>query len=126
MWGMHLTVDVANCNENRSDAEAIARFAKDMVERINMQAYGEPWIVHFAKENPAAAGYTLTQLIETSNITAHFCDHTGECYFDVFSCSEFDVDAALDVIADHFGSREWVYNFTVRQAPASKQVAAAG
>ena len=52
MWGMHLTVDVANCNANRSDAGAIARFAKDMVERIGMTAYGEPWIVHFAKENP--------------------------------------------------------------------------
>ncbi|MDB9704184.1 S-adenosylmethionine decarboxylase [Rhodospirillales bacterium] len=125
MWGMHLTVDVANCNENRSAADAIARFAKDMVERINMKAYGEPWIVHFAKENPQAAGYTLTQLIETSNITAHFCDHSGECYFDVFSCMEFDVDAALDVIADHFGSRDWVYNCIVRQAPEAKQIAAA-
>ena len=38
---------------------------------------------------------------------------------------EFDVDAALDVIADHFGSRDWVYNCIVRQAPEAKQIAAA-
>ena len=125
MWGMHLTVDVADCNENRSSADAIARFATDMVEKIGMTAYGEPWIVHFAKENPKAAGYTLTQLIETSNITAHFCDYTGECYFDVFSCMEFDVETALDVIAEHFGSRNWTYNCVVRQAPGSSQIAAA-
>ena len=125
MWGMHLTVDVSGCNENRSDADAISRFAKDMVERIGMTAYGEPWVVHFAKENPKAAGYTLTQLIETSNITAHFCDFTGECYFDVFSCKEFDVDDALDVIAEHFGSRNWVYNCVIRQAPDATQIAAA-
>lgn len=125
MWGMHLTVDVANCNANRSDADAIARFAKDMVDRIDMIAYGEPWIVHFGKDDPKVAGYTLTQLIETSNITAHFCDLSGECYFDVFSCKEFDVDLALDVIAEHFGSRDWVYNFQTRQAPARAQVAAA-
>ncbi len=125
MWGMHLTVDVSDCNENRSDAKAIADFAREMVQRIGMTAYGDPWIVHFAKENPKAAGYTLTQLIETSNITAHFCDYTGECYFDVFSCKEFDVDTALDVIAEHFGSRNWTYNCVVRQAPASSQIAAA-
>jgi len=125
MWGKHLTVDVSNCNENRMDAEAIARFAKDMVKRIDMKAYGEPWIVHFGKEDPKVAGYTLTQLIETSNITAHFCDYSGECYFDVYSCKDFDIDEALDVIAEHFGSREWVYNCIVRQAPSVPQVAAA-
>lgn len=125
MWGMHLTVDVANCNGNRMDGEAIARFAKDMVEKIDMKAYGEPWVVHFGKEDPKVAGYTLTQLIETSNITAHFCDYSGECYFDVFSCKEFDVEVALDVIAAHFGSRNWIYNTTVRQAPSVLQVAAA-
>lgn len=125
MWGMHLTVDVANCNDNRLHGEAIARFAKDMVEKIGMKAYGEPWVVHFGKEDPKVAGYTLTQLIETSNITAHFCDFSGECYFDVFSCKEFDVNVALDVIAGHFGSRDWVYNVVVRQAPrAIRSVAA--
>jgi len=124
MWCMRLTVDVANCNANRSDAGAIARFAKTMVERIDMTAYGEPWVVHFGKDDPKVAGYTLTQLIETSNITAHFCDESGECYFDVFSCKHFDVEAALDVIAEYFGSRDWVYNVQTRQAPARVQMAA--
>ena len=54
-----------------------------------MKAYGSPKLVHFGTGNKA--GFTLIQLIETSNIAAHFCEETGDVYLDVFSCKKFDV-----------------------------------
>jgi S-adenosylmethionine/arginine decarboxylase-like enzyme len=36
-------------------------------------------------------GYTLVQLIETSNICAHFVEETDDMYLDVFSCKKFDI-----------------------------------
>ena len=63
-----------------------------------MESYGDPMIAHFATHDPEASGYSFCQMIETSNITGHFVDKTGDCYIDIFSCKEYDTDVALDVI----------------------------
>ena len=55
-----------------------------------MKAFGSPQIVMFGEGNKK--GYTLVQLIETSNICAHFCEETNDFYLDVFSCKPFEND----------------------------------
>ena len=72
-WGYHLMLDCAGADHARiTSGENIAAFAKTLVERIDMVAYGEPQVVRFGSDDKA--GYTLVQLIETSNICAHFCN----------------------------------------------------
>lgn len=53
-----------------------------------MIPFGKPQVVFFGKDNKA--GYTLVQLIETSNITGHFVEEDNSAFIDVFSCKEFD------------------------------------
>lgn len=118
MWGHHLTVDCTGCNGNILHEDKIAAFAKDMVEALGMRAYGEPLIVRFGEGE--LVGNTLVQLIETSNITAHFCDYKGEAYIDVFSCKRFAPETALEVIERHFAPEDYVTAFTERQAPQSE------
>jgi S-adenosylmethionine decarboxylase len=65
-----------------------------------MKAYGEPQIVHFGSGNKA--GYTLVQLIETSNICAHFTEEDDGMYLDVFSCKEFDYKDVEKVVKEYF------------------------
>ncbi|NJO38199.1 MAG: S-adenosylmethionine decarboxylase, partial [Rhizobiales bacterium] len=101
-FGQHLVVDAAGCNDRITDRAAIAAFAEDLVKAIDMKAYGAPWIEHFGHDSPKTSGFSLVQLIETSNICAHFCDHSGEAYFDIFSCKSFDEAAAVGVIEKHF------------------------
>src|SRR5687767_6909862 len=101
-FGQHLIVDASGCNKRISDRDSIAAFARELVIAIDMKAYGDPWIEHFGHDLPKASGFTLVQLIETSNITAHFCDYSGEAYLDVFSCKSFDIDVALAVIDRFF------------------------
>ena len=67
-----------------------------------MIAYGEPIVEHFASHSYEAAGYTLLQMIETSNIAAHFAENIGQVYIDVFSCKAFDVEVALGVCKKYF------------------------
>ena len=76
----------------------ISLFARDLVKRINMIPYGQPQIVMFGSGNKK--GYTLVQLIETSNICAHFVEETNDMYLDVFSCKPFsqnDVLKSVDI-----------------------------
>ena len=103
VWGYHMSLDFAGCNKTKiTSKENIIAFVKELVSAIDMKAYGEPEVVHFAEHDAGKAGYTLTQLIETSNICAHFVDATGEMYLDIFSCKEFDIEKAAKVASDYF------------------------
>ena len=103
MWGQHLIVDMSGCNHAAvTDKKTIHKFCDELVISIEMKAYGEPIIEHFAKHDPHASGHTLVQLIETSNITAHFVDNVGEIYLDVFSCKKFSVESVVKVCRSIF------------------------
>jgi len=52
-----------------------------------------PRVVMFGSGNKK--GYTLVQLSETSNITAHCVEETNDIYLDIFSCKAFEVKDAL-------------------------------
>ena len=102
-WGWHLSVDLGGCNKEKiTSKDNIIAFCKKLVPTIGMKAYGEPEAVHFAEHDAGKAGFTLTQLIETSNICAHFVDATGEMYLDVFSCKSFDPELVMAVVGEFF------------------------
>ena len=102
-WGQHLVLGVNGCpKELLAEKENIRYWSKELVQSIDMVAYGEPIIEHFATHSHEAAGYTLLQMIETSNIAAHFAENIGQVYIDVFSCKAFDVEVALRICKKYF------------------------
>ena len=114
-WGYHLILDCSGCDhEAITSAENIANFAKNLVKEIDMVAYGEPQVVNFGSGNKA--GYTLCQLIETSNIMAHFCDESGDCYMDIFSCKPYDIKVAENLFREYFAPKRMRINYMTRQA----------
>ena len=103
MWGRHLVLDCsAGDREAVRDGSVIREFCEDLVSSIGMVAYGEPVLEHFATHLHEAAGYSLVQLIETSAVTGHFCDLSGDIYLDVFSCKDFDPEVAIEVVRQYF------------------------
>lgn len=115
-WGKHLVLDIAGCAPKQIRcAHVIYDFTKTLVDRIDMQAYGEPQIVMFGSGNKK--GYTLVQLIETSNICAHFVEETNDMYLDVFSCKDFDPDVVRETVAEYFEPRRMKHTVLIRQAP---------
>jgi S-adenosylmethionine/arginine decarboxylase-like enzyme len=114
-WGYHLMLDCAGADHaSITDSANIAAFTKELVKRIDMVAYGEPQIVNFGTGNKA--GYTLVQLIETSNICAHFCNDTDTFYLDVFSCKTFDKDVVVQTVREFFHTNSERELFITRQA----------
>lgn len=103
IWGQHLILDLAGCpSALLKDADNLRKWVKDLVDTIKMKAYGEPQLEHFATHSFAAAGYTLLQLIETSNICAHFAENLGQVYIDIFSCKSFNNEDAVSVCRKYF------------------------
>ena len=116
MWGQHLVIDAARCAPEMIRCSSnIYRFTRELVKKIDMVAYGEPQIVMFGTGNKK--GYTLVQLIETSNICAHFVEETNDMYLDVFSCKPFDTHVVMGVVADYFRPDEVSHRNMSRQAP---------
>jgi len=100
-WGLHAVVNATRCcPQSIRSAAAIAAFTHDLVKQIDMVPYGKPQIVHFGTGNKA--GFTLVQLIETSNIVAHFVEEYDDMYLDVFSCKEFSPDTVETIVRNHF------------------------
>ena len=114
-WGYHLMLDCSGCNDNISERSIIYFFIKDLVKQIDMVAAGEPIIEHLLPGDPKQ-GYSLMQLITTSNICAHFMDLDGTAYFDVFSCKEYDIETVKEIVAEYFEPTKMRVNFVTRHA----------
>ena len=100
-WGYHLIVDARDCDpESIRNPDTIDSFARTLVQAIDMVPYGDPQIIHFGSGDKA--GFTLVQLIETSNICAHFVEETNDLYLDVFSCKTYDEDIVLKLVHEFF------------------------
>jgi S-adenosylmethionine decarboxylase len=118
MWGRHLVLDCSSCDRRTvRDPDAIRAFCEDLIPSIGMVAYGEPVLEHFATHLPEAAGYSLVQLIETSAVTGHFCDASGDAYIDVFSCKDFDPEIAIRIVRRHFSPKLVRQTDLYRDAP---------
>jgi len=92
----------------------INQFTRELVKKIDMVPYGSPQIVHFGSGNKA--GFTMFQLIETSNICAHFVEETDDMYLDVFSCKDFSPRQVADMVDKYFKPQMVRPNFVIRQA----------
>ena len=115
-WGYHLLLEVAGTNSASTNPYEISKFINELVTSIEMKAVGEPTITYL-QPDPVNSGYSVMQLIETSNITAHFVDSDNTAYFDVFSCKKFDPEIVEKVISKYFAPTAMSSTFLARQAP---------
>ena len=102
LFGWHLVIDLVDCEESIDCSTRIADYAKQLCKVIDMKPFGEPTVVHFGHQSPITSGYSLVQLIETSNITGHFSDHYRSAHIDIFSCKPYNWRKALDFTKEWF------------------------
>lgn len=101
-WGLATAVDLKKCNpETIRDANKIREFVVQLCELIDMKRFGETQVVHFGP-NDRVAGYSMTQLIETSLISGHFANETNAAYLDIFSCKEYPPEVMAEFCRDFF------------------------
>lgn len=101
-WGLSSCIDLYDCDLSRmQDAELVKDFVHQLCDRIKMRRFGETQVVYFGDE-ARVTGFSMTQLIETSLISAHFADASCAIYLDVFSCAPYEPEAVASFAKDFF------------------------
>ena len=114
-WGVSSSIDLYDCDlDLMNDADAIREFVKILCDRIKMKRYGETQVVFFGDE-PRVQGYSMTQLIETSLISAHFANASRAIYLDVFSCAPYDPEDAAEFAKEFFKASRYNINVVNRK-----------
>jgi S-adenosylmethionine/arginine decarboxylase-like enzyme len=114
-WGILTSIDIHQCDPGLiRSASAIKEFVVQLCDLIEMKRFGEPMIVHFG-EDERVAGYSMTQLIETSLISAHFANQTNNVYLDVFSCKYYDPEKAAEFAREFFKGKDFNLNVALRK-----------
>jgi S-adenosylmethionine decarboxylase len=101
-WGVSSCIDLYDCNLQLMQNEVeIKRFVRELCDLIKMRCFGETQVVRFG-DDPRVTGFSMTQLIETSLISAHFADNSKAIYLDVFSCAPYVPEQATEFAAGFF------------------------
>lgn len=110
-WGLLSCIDLYACDpEIIRNAGKIKQFVVELCDLIEMKRFGETLVVNFG-EDERVAGYSMTQLIETSLISAHFANLTNTTYLDVFSCKLYDSEVVAEFAKKFFKAES--YNLQV-------------
>ena len=114
-WGVSTCINLYSCDLSlMQNADAIREFVVLLCDRIKMRRYGETQVVFFGDE-PRVQGFSMTQLIETSLISAHFADASRAIYLDVFSCAPYDPDDAARFAAEYFKAGDYTFDVVHRK-----------
>ena len=114
-WGVSSCINLYDCDLIlMQNPDAIRKFVVLLCDLIKMRRYGETQVVFFGDE-PRVQGFSMTQLIETSLISAHFADASRAIYLDVFSCAPYDPEVAAQFAAEYFKASDSHFEVVYRR-----------
>lgn len=114
-WGLSSMIDLHGCDSNLiKDESTIKQFVIDLCDLIKMKRFGECTIVNFG-EDEEVAGFSMTQLIETSLISGHFANKTNRIFLDIFSCKFYDPKIAAEFAKKTFKAKDYNLVYHLRK-----------
>lgn len=119
-FGKSLLVNLAGCDPEILDSpDDLITFVGLLAERIDMTTYGDPQVAQFGEGD--LFGRTVTQLITTSHFALHANPSDLTLFLDVFSCKNFDEDAATALAVSFFRARDHTASVFERTAPTTPE-----
>ena len=114
-WGILTSIDLHGCNpKSIRDAAKVKQHVFELCERIGMKRFGECTVVHFG-EDEQVAGFSMTQLIETSLISGHYANQTNTVYLDIFSCKYYNPYEVAEFTKEFFEGSDYNLTYVLRK-----------
>ncbi|MBN1850064.1 MAG: adenosylmethionine decarboxylase [Deltaproteobacteria bacterium] len=113
-WGILTSVDIADCDPKKiRDGAFITAYVHQLCDHIGMRRFGDTVVVNFG-EDERVAGFSMTQLIESSLVSGHFANQTNRAYIDIFSCKFYEPRDAAEFSLKMFSGSNYVMQVALR------------
>jgi len=121
-------VDGYNGNfEALASVEAIANFLDTLPAEIGMTKIMPPYVFKYdGGDKPEDWGVSGFVIIAESHISIHTFPEKGYFSIDIFSCKDFDIPAALEIIKSFFGTEDLEVQTTSRGTEFPRDIGMAG
>jgi len=103
MFGPHLILEAYGCPQGLlADLNLISQTLDAYPEQLEMTKIMPPYVFRYQGSVPDDWGVSGVVLIAESHISIHTFPEKQFVTLDIFSCREFDVDAAVKLFCDVF------------------------
>lgn len=108
-------MDLNGCNKKKlKDVGFVYNFLDELPETIGMTKIMPPYTFSYSGLKPEDCGVSGIVLIAESHIATHTFSEKGFASVDIFSCKEFDMENASDIITSKFEAKTFERNFMMR------------
>lgn len=108
MFGPHLILEAYGCpQELLGDLGLISQTLDAYPAQLDMTKIMPPYVFTYKGTVPDDWGVSGVVLIAESHISIHTFPDKGFVTLDIFSCRDFDVDAAIDYFCSVFKPERW-------------------
>jgi len=103
MFGPHLILEAYGCKKDKlADLNAMCAILDAYPEKLQMTKIMPPYVFKYSGAVPEDWGVSGVVLIAESHISIHTFPDKGFVTLDIFSCKDFDVDAAIEYFCSIF------------------------
>ena len=115
-FGPHLMVDGYNASyEKLASVESITNFLDMLPAQIEMTKIMPPYVFKYdGGDKPEDWGVSGFVIIAESHISIHTFPEKKYFSIDIFSCKEFDIEKALNIIKEYFETEDLEVRTTER------------
>jgi len=125
-FGPHLTLDGYRCDQKKlEDIEQIYRLLDEVPAEIGMTKIMPPYVFRYDGSKPEDWGVSGFVLIAESHISIHTYPEKRYLSCDIFSCKEFDIARAIDIVKERFGIESVEHTVLARGTEFPKDISKA-
>jgi len=114
-FGQHLTIDASFCNRKKlTEQSLVYDILNNLPEKLGMHKMTLPQVVKWMDPGAKIPGISGFVMIAESHISIHTFPEKEYVFIDLFSCKGFDVESAVKLLVDAFGSKKYTKNVVDR------------
>lgn len=127
MFGPHLVLEAYGCDKDKlSDLTKICEVLDAYPDKLAMTKIMPPYVFRYSGAVPEDWGVSGVVLIAESHISIHTFPDKEFVTLDIFSCKDFDVDAAIEYFCSQFNPTSYEKQLLLRGREFPRSEARAG
>lgn len=125
-FGPHLMLDGYGCEQSKlADLEHIYKVLDEFPVEIGMTKIMPPYVFKYSGLKPEDWGVSGFVLIAESHISIHTFPEKKFLSLDIFSCKDFEIDRAIEIVSNAFEIEKFEKNVLDRGTEFPKDTARA-